>query len=383
MGIASGIFLLIGIALFLIWLFDWRFEKSTDDAYVHGNAVIVTPQIQGNIETISVNDTDLVEEGHILVTLNAIDQTLAFESAKHELGQTVRTVAQFYEEVGARKGELEMRNAAFTKAAQDYQHRKAVVKEGAVSVEEFEHAKAAFIEAFASLLSTQHQLRKALVLIENTDLYNHPLIEKAKDRVKQTYVDWNRCTIRSPARGIVAMKKGQVGESVLPQSPLMTIIPLDQIWINANFKENKLKEMRIGQTATITTDLYGSDVVFHGKISGISGATGSVLSVLPPQNATGNWIKIVQRLPVRIHLDPDQIAHYPLRLGLSAHVKVDIRDTRGKRIPPPATSTDLYDTTIFGQQEAGVEKIIQEIIQKNSKFSFDSYKVSGDGRKKA
>lgn len=366
----------IGIALFLLWLLIWRFEQTTDDAYVHGNMVVVSPQIPGNITAVTVNETEVVEEGHILITLDRIDRKIAFDRAKNTLADTVRTIAGLYETVGVLKGFLEQRKVEFTLAAQDYKHRKGVIKEGGVSLEEYEHAEAAFIGAFAALLSTKHELRKALAQTENTSFETHPQIERAKDDVRQTFVDLQRCVVRSPARGMVVMKKAQVGESVDPETPLMTIVPLDQIWINANFKESKLGQMRIGQPATITSTIYGSDVVYHGEIEGISAGTGSVLSVLPPQNATGNWIKIVQRLPVRIKLEPSEIARYPLRLGLSTTVKIDIRNTSGKKIPAPAPPGALYTTSVFKNQEKGVEGIIEGIIKKNSTFSFS---VGEDG----
>lgn len=364
-------FILIGTAFFLLWFLIWRFEESTEDAYVHGNQVVVTPQISGYIISVTVDDTEVVEEGRVLVKLDTIDKKLAFESTKNTLAETVRNVAQMFENVGVLKGEREMRKAEFAKSAKDYKHRKNLVKSGGVSVEDFQHSEAAFIATFAAFLSATHNLRGAQALVENTTLETHPLIERAKDQVRETFVNLERCTIRSPVHGMVAMKKAQVGESVSPKFPLMTIVPLDQIWVDANFKEVKLKKMRIGQPVKLTSDIYGSDVVYHGKVIGIAAATGSVMSVLPPQNATGNWIKIVQRLPVRVELDPDQLKRHPLRLGLSMHAHVDIRNTSGKMIPAPPPPGALYATDIFNKQEEGVETIIKKIVKENSTFSFD------------
>jgi membrane fusion protein (multidrug efflux system) len=372
----TGLLVLITIALFLLWLNVWRFEKKTKDAYVHGNQVIVTPQISGNITEVTVDDTDVVEEGQLLVSLDRIDRQIAFDSAKTQLANAVRHVASLYEEIGTLKAQLKQSKAELTKASQDYRHRKGVVDVGGVSVEEFEHAKAALISALSSYVGTQFALRKLLTQTENTTLETHPLVKGAGDALRQTFVDLSRCEVRAPVKGMVAMKTAQVGESVSPENPLMTLIPLDQVWINANFKETKLAKVRIGQKAEVYTDIYESGVIYHGEVIGMAAATGSVLSVLPPQNATGNWIKIVQRLPVRIKLDPIEVARYPLRLGLSTTAKIDISDTSGKRIPNVSPEKPLYSTPVFENQEKGVDEVIAEIIKKNGSFSFN---VGEDG----
>lgn len=371
-------FLILGGAVFLWWFFLGRFEVKTQDAYVQGNQVVVTPQISGFVQSITVQDTELVEEGRILIQLDPVDQKLALEGAKNTLAETVRNVTQMVENVGFLKAEKEVKKAELTRAGQDYQHRKKLVKIGGVSKEEFEHSEAAFIASFAGLLGVQHQLRGALALVENTTIKSHPLVEKAKDEFKRAYVNLQRCTIRCPVKGMVAMKKAQVGESVFPETPLMTIVPLNQIWVDANFKENHLGKVRIGQSVKLHSDLYGSDVPYQGKVTGIGAATGSVLSVLPPQNATGNWIKIVQRLPIRIELDPQEVIENPLRLGLSMHVTVDIHDTSGKRIPPPPPPGALFKTNIFAKEEKWADKLIDQIIEQNSTFSFN--KDEEDGR---
>lgn len=365
-GLSIGL-LFIALIFFLLWLLIFRFHKTTDDAYVSGNQVVITPQISGFITFVTVEDTELVEEGHILVQLDTIDQTVNLEKAKSELADTVRNVAQLFENVGKLKANVEMRKSEVAKTGQDYEHRKKLIDSGAISVEDFQHAEAFFIEAFASLLAAQHELSAAEALVEGTTIPTHPLVEKAKAATKEAFVNLQRCTIRSPVKGLVANKQAQVGEAIAPNSPLMTIVPLDQIWIDANYKEVQLKKVRIGQPATMTADIYGSDVVYRGKVIGISAATGSVLSVLPPQNATGNWIKIVQRLPVRIQLDPEQIKDHPLRLGLSMYVKVDVSDTKGELIPALSSSQPLFKTNIFEGQELGADELINKIIADNSK----------------
>ena len=363
-GIGFG-FMAIALTIFLLWIFIWRFEVSTSDAYVHGNQVVVTSQIPGFITEVTVNDTQLIEEGRVLVQLDTIDRQMAFENAKNTLAETVRTVAGLFENVGTLKAEKEMRKAEFALAAQEYQHRKKLLPSGSVSKENFQQSEARFIETFAGFLGADHSFRKAMAQVENTTIPTHPLVKRGEDAIREAYVNLGRCTIRSASHGIVAMKKAQVGESISPETPLMTIVPLNEIWVNANFKETQLKKVRIGQPVKLTSDIYGGDVVYHGTVVGISAGTGSVMSVLPPQNATGNWIKIVQRLPVRVRLEPDEIQHNPLHLGLSMNVTIDIHDTSGKKIPPPAPPGVLYSTDIFEKQDAGVDKIIQTILEQN------------------
>jgi membrane fusion protein (multidrug efflux system) len=304
----------------------------------------------------------------VLIELDKIDRKMAFEATKNTLAETVRNVTQLFENVSSLKAQLEASKAAFAKTAEDYKHRKALVDVGGVSKEDFQHSEAFFIEAFANMLSVQHNLRGAQALVENTTVETHPLVERAIDDLKEAFVNLSRCTIRSPVSGIVAMKKAQVGESISPDTPLMMIVPLDQIWVDANFKEVQLKKVRLGQPVHVKSDIYGGDVKYQGKVIGIAAATGSVMSVLPPQNATGNWIKIVQRLPVRVALDPEQLKEFPLRLGLSMVVTVDIHDTSGKMIPEPPPPGPQYCTDIFDQQEAGVEEIIHTILKENQTF---------------
>jgi membrane fusion protein (multidrug efflux system) len=263
-----------------------------------------------------------------------------------------------------------MRKAQFIKAAQDYEHRKNLVDEGGVSLEDFEHAVAELQANFAQFISAEHQYIASVSQIENTIVETHPLVEQAKNRVRDAFVFYQRCTIKAPASGLVAQRTVQVGERVDKGQPLMAIVPLDQMWVNANFKEVQLAKMRIGQSAVVRSDIYGGQVTFHGKIAGIGGGTGSVFSVLPPQNATGNWIKIVQRIPVRITLDQNQIKQFPLRLGLSMEVTVDVHDTERPFIPCERQEGPLYMTDVFATQEEGAEELIAKVIATNLSPTF-------------
>jgi membrane fusion protein, multidrug efflux system len=372
------IFLVIGAGCFFYWWIWARFYQYTDDAYVDGNNVVVTPQVPGIVESFSVMDADLVPEGRIIVELDKTDALISLDRTIADLGNAVRTVMHLFEEAKQYAAMVEVKKAEFVKAAQDYTHRKNLVGEGGVSLEDFEHAEAALKASFASLVATEHQFIAAFSLIENTTPENHPSVEQMKNRVRDAFVFLQRCTIKAPVTGLVAQRTVQVGERVKPGESLMAIVPLDQMWVNANFKEVQLSKMRVGQSAVITSDIYGGDVVFAGIIAGIGGGTGSVFSVLPPQNATGNWIKIVQRIPVRITLDQEQIKKYPLRLGLSMEVTVDIRDTEKPFMPQIRPEQPLYETTVFSTQEEGAEELIFKVIANNLSTAFLEDTMQGE-----
>lgn len=373
-------FLLIALVFLLIYLFYWRFRESTKDSYVNGNMVVITSQIPGYVHTVTVDDTNFVLTNRVLVTLDPIDRSVALEKSKANLAEIVRNVVSLFQRVGMLKADKEKQKAEMIRSAQDYIHRQKLLAPGGVSKEDYEHAEASFIASVASVMMVEHELKSALAQVENTTIETHPLVQKAKEELIEAYVNLQRCTILAPVDGLVALKKVQVGEAVNPMDPLMVIIPFDQMWIDANFKEVQLKNVRIGQPVKMTADFYGHSVVYHGKVVGIPGGTGSVFSPLPPQNATGNWIKIVQRLPVRISLDPQEIQKHPLRLGLSMNVSIDIHDIEGPMVPPSPPETALYDTEIFAHQELGADALIREIMEKNLSFSF-SLVESEDGEK--
>ena len=362
----SAGFILIGIAVFLYWFTILRFEKFTDDAYVHGNMIELTPQVPGIVTSINVDNTDLVEEGQVLIELDKTDYQIAYEMRKNELGDTVRSVVQVFLKVEELEAELEQKDALLFKAEKDYKNRVNLVGVGGVSREEFEHVEADFAGAQAARRATYLLLQSAYAEVQNTTIRTHPLVKKAADGVKDAYVNLQRCSILAPSSGYVAMRSAQLGEYVGLSEPLMAIIPLNELWVDANYKEVQLSKVRIGQSVHLVSDIYGSSVVFHGKIVGINPGTGNVFSALPPQNATGNWIKIVQRVPVRVSLDPNQLKKYPLWLGLSMNVTVDIHDTSGPMLAEATRIRPIYQTKIYSQQEEGAMKIIDQIILENA-----------------
>jgi membrane fusion protein, multidrug efflux system len=364
---------LLALSALCYWLFFWRHREYTDDAYVEGNLVVITPLQSGFVKSILTDDTYWVEKGQLLVELDETNAKIAFQKAKEQLAETVREVCQSFHSVFAYQAEIQSRKAEFIKAAQDYEHRLHVIEAGGVSIEDFEHAEAALRSTFFLLQMTEVLYEKALAFVRGTTLLNHPMVLAASDSARQAWVNLYRCKIYAPVEGLIAQRKIQVGMWTDSGYPMMAVIPLDQIWINANFKETQMKRMRIGQTVKIRSDLYGRDTVFHGKIVGLPGGAGNAFSLLPPQNLSGNWIKIVQRLPVRVGLDPEELRLHPLRVGLSMEATVDLRDQEGLLVPESSAGSPHYKTPIFELEEQGDEKWIKDIILSNVDPTLSNY----------
>lgn len=355
----------LGIAFLFFWFFYLRYIEYTDDAYVEGNQVYITPLRPGFITAIHSDDTFLVKKGQLLIDLDKTDSLIALNQAEKNLARVVRDVCQLFHQVFVYRAEIEIKKASYIKSAQDFEHRRDVIAEGGVSLEDFEHAIAFLSESYYSLLMTELLYEKALSLVQGTSITTHPWVLEAADRVREAWVQLYRCEIYSPVEGLVAQRKIQVGMWVESGQLLMSVIPLDQIWVNANYKETQLKKMRIGQSVRITSDLYGGGTVFHGTIAGLPGAAGNAFSLLPPQNLTGNWIKIVQRLPVRVALDPAELKEHPLRIGLSMESIVDLRDQEGLLVPVTSEGSPTYETPIYVEEEAGDLEAIAKIIEEN------------------
>jgi membrane fusion protein (multidrug efflux system) len=365
MLVLALIFATCGLALFLIWWLWWQFEVYTDDAYVSGNTVMLSPQVSGIVRSINCDETDFVCQDQILVELDTTDFMIALQKSQEMLGNEVREVVKLFERVDELGAEIEIKTADLVRAELDFNHREALVESGGVSLEDYQHALIALDAAAAAAMLVEHQFNAAFAEVENTTVETHPRVLQAAQQFKQAWVNLNRCNLASPATGMVAQRTVQVGKSINPGDSLLWIVPLDQLWVEANFKEVQLQKLRIGQPVSLRADIYGSDVTYHGTVVGIGAATGSVFSVLPPQNATGNWIKIVQRLPVRIAFDPGELKDHPLRLGLSMEVKVDIHDLKGRCIAESKPLQPVYETTVYQNQERGAQEIIDAIINMN------------------
>lgn len=330
---------------------------------------MLTPQVRAGVKAIYTDDTNLVKEGDLVVELDSSDYALAVERKKEELARAVRQVAALFQDVEAKKAALRLREAELKQAQLDFQHREPLVATGAVSIEEFETYQTAVQVSLSATDLAKRELEAATVLVEGTTIQTHPDVQYAVWVLRQAFLDLIRCHIWAPATGYIAKRSAQVGDFVEPGQTLLYIVPLNYIWAEANFKETKLRNVRIHQPVKFTADIYGREVEFHGKVVGFQPGSGNAFALLPPENASGNWIKIIQRVPLRISLEPEEIEKYPLLLGLSLRVHVDITDTSGERLSQipsilPHYSTDLYTQQLEELQQ--MEGEIEEIITQNS-----------------
>jgi len=353
---------LAAIIWFLYWLFYLRFHAYTDDAYANGNMVNLNSAVSGSVISFYADDTDLVLEGQLLVKLDPTKYQVAFDKEMATLAERVLEVKQLYGTVEVRRAELESKRVALERAQYDFDNRSRLVTTQAISNEDFTHSKDDFLFAQAQHKQAEENLKVAQDAAGNTPWDEHPLLIEQKESVKTAYYNLKHCSIYAPTTGYVAQRAVEVGQWAEPSTNLLAIIPTNYVWVDANFKETQLTWMRIGQPATVWLDIYGSRVQYPGKVLGIASGTGSVFSIIPPQNATGNWIKIVQRLPVRISLDPEVVKKYPTRLGLSAEVDVDITNTDLPMLVPKATPKVVGRTNVFDISMETVDAQIDAVI---------------------
>ncbi|SIT36424.1 multidrug efflux system [Paraburkholderia piptadeniae] len=358
------VILIAAIAYGLYYFLVARFHEDTDDAYVNGNVVQITPQVTGTVIAVNADDTQTVKSGDPLVVLDPADSRIALQSAEANLGQVVRQVRGLYADDSQYQAQVAVRQADLSRAQDDLKRRMTVAQTGAVSQEEISHARDAVKSAQAALDASQQQLASNRALTANTTIASHPNVQAAAAKVRDAYLNNARNTLPAPVTGYVAKRSVQVGQRVSPGNPLMAIVPLNAVWVDANFKEVQLKHMRIGQPVELTADVYGSSVKYHGKVVGFSAGTGSAFSLLPAQNATGNWIKVVQRLPVRIAIDPQELEKHPLRIGLSMQVDVSIKDDTGGELG--SAQNTVYQTNVFDKYGDEADTEIARIISENA-----------------
>jgi membrane fusion protein (multidrug efflux system) len=361
-----GVIVLVAIAWGLYHFLVGRWYESTDDAYVDGNIVQITPQVPGTVISIGADDNDYVHEGQVLVKLDPSDADVALAQAEAALAQAVRKVRGLYSTVHTSKADVAAREAAVQQAEADYKRRKGLAASGAISAEELAHARDALTTAQSALAAAQAQLATTSALVSDTEIATHPDVKAAAAQVRAAWLNDQRTTLVAPVSGYVAKRTVQVGQRVQPGTPLMAVVPLHQVWVDANFKETQLRDMRIGQPVTLTSDVYGGGVTYHGRIAGLGIGTGSAFSLLPAQNASGNWIKIVQRLPVRITLDPKDLEKHPLRVGLSMSVDVDMHDQKGPMLSQQAPRKPVFSTDVYAHDRAEANALIAKIIHDNS-----------------
>ena len=367
MTMAIGAFLLMGIAFAIYYTFVARFNESTDNAYVGGNVVAINAQTSGTVEAVLAEENQEVKAGQALVTLNATDADVALTQASAQLADTTRQIRQAFNNTGITNAQLAQANTAVTTAQEAVNRRAPLVATGAVSKEEFATAQDALAKAKAAQQVAQSQNNSATAQVANTDIAHHPSVERAKAAFRSAYINQKRLAVIAPIDGIVAKRYVQVGQSVAPNLPLMNLVAANQVWVDANFKETQLANLRVGQDVEIKADMYGSAVTYKGKVQGIAIGTGSAFSVLPAQNATGNWIKIVQRIPVRITIDAEQLKKFPLRVGMSMEAIVDTHARDGAVLGSTADTAATADlvTTVYTQDAAEADAAAMKIIDAN------------------
>ena len=354
--------------------------ESTDNAYVQGNVIQITPQIGGTVMAIMADDTDFVKAGQPLVQLDPADARVALDQAEAALAQAVRQVRTLYANNGTLSAQITLRDADVLKAqsdiaraSDDFNRRQSLTGNGAVSKEELGHAetqlanaRSAMAAARAGVLAAREQLSSNQALTEGTSIEQHPSVLMAAAKVREAYLATQRAAMPAPVDGYVAKRTVQLGQRVAAGTPMMSIIPLKNVWVDANFKEVQLRNIRIGQPVTLVADLYGKKIEYKGSVAGLGVGTGAAFSLLPAQNATGNWIKVVQRVPVRIALDPKQIADNPLRVGLSMDAQVDVSNRDGKTLADAPRSASQTEVHAYGVSGEAADKDVQRVIAANA-----------------
>ncbi|EQD78483.1 secretion protein HlyD family protein, partial [mine drainage metagenome] len=363
------VFIIVVLALLAwgtwYWL-DGRWYASTNDAYAHANIVEVTPLVPGTVTAIDADNNDYVRAGQTLVQFDAADARVALERAEANLALTVRRVRALYAGAGAAQALLATRQVELRRAEQDYARVLKLKGTGAISAQDAQHAGDALAAARAALGAAREQLNSSRAPIAETVLARQPDVLMAAAMLRQAYLDLARTRLLAPVSGYIAKRSVQLGQRVMPGTPLMALVPLDHVWVDANFKETMIGQMRIGQPVTLTSDVYGGSVVYHGHVQGLGIGTGSAFALLPAQNATGNWIKIVQRLPVRIDLDQGELAKHPLRVGLSMSVEVNLHDQNGAMLASQPPSKPVLQTTVYDGQVRAADALIARIIRSNA-----------------
>jgi membrane fusion protein (multidrug efflux system) len=367
--------MLLGLVLIVILggvgVFAWhelygRWNESTDDAYVNGNVVEITPLVTGTVVSIGADDGDLVHEGQVLINFDPNDAQVGLQSAEANLARTVRQVRGLYSNVDGMRAQVAAQKAEVQKARDNFNRRKNLAASGAISQEELSHARDDLTSAQNALANAQQQLNTTNALVDDTVVSSHPDVQAAAAQLRQAYLTNARSTLIAPVTGYVAKRTVQLGQRVQPGTALMAVIPLDQLWIDANFKETQLRDMRIGQPVDIEADIYGSDVKYSGTIDSLGAGTGSAFALLPAQNATGNWIKIVQRVPVRVHINAEELAKHPLRVGLSTQVSVNLRDQSGPVLAQQPPQKASFSTNVYDRQLGEADALITRLIHDNS-----------------
>lgn len=356
----------IAVLAFLYWFFVTRYYEDTDDAYVGGRVVSITPQTTGTVVAIGADETDTVSAGQMLIRLDPADAHIDLLQREAQLAQAVRETRALYANNDVLQANVTLREAELERAKDDLQRRNSVRESGAVSDEEIRHAELAVATAKAALASAREQLLSNRSFTAGTTVSNHPNVQAAAARVREAYLAMRRNEVLAPINGQIARRNVQVGQRVSPGTALLALVPMENLWVDANFKEVQLENIRIGQPVKVIADVYGKSAEYHGKVIGVGAGTGSAFALLPAQNATGNWIKVVQRVPVRIALDPKELHDHPLRVGLSIRATVDVHDRSGAVVSAHNDTSPDNQTSVFDSGEKEADALVARIIASNS-----------------
>lgn len=347
-----------GLLAYAGWVYLSAARESTDDAYVAGDQIAITARDPGTVVALHADDTEQVQNGQPLVDLDPATADVELAAAAAQLGQAVRAVRADLARAQAARAEVSEARATLARVRADLARRKRVAAEGAVSGEELAHAAEAVATAGAVLRQAEGRLAQAEALVHGTEVRENPTVLAAVANYRRAAIRRSHMHIAAPVDGTVARRSVQIGQQIAAGTPLMVVVPLERVWVDANFRETQLADLRVGQAAKITTDVYGRGVVFHGRVVGLSAGSGNAFALLPPQNATGNWIKIVQRVPVRIALDARELDAHPLRIGLSVTVEVDTADRSGSPLGRAARSPYPTQPSLSPEVDAEIERII-------------------------
>ncbi|NDV12952.1 efflux RND transporter periplasmic adaptor subunit [Crenobacter caeni] len=356
--------LLAGAGVLAWWALVLRYEASTDDAYVDGFVSQVNSRIPGVVTAVYVNDTDRVVAGELLARLDDSDARIALGKAESALARAVQGAGSSRADVEQAVANVRAREAQLALAKSDLARRRVAAGGDAVPAEAVAHAEQGVQVADAELAAARAALASARSQAAAGAVRDYPAVREAADAVREAWLNRARTEIRAPIAGLIAKRSVTAGTEVAPGTPLMAIVPLGSVWVNANFKETQLANLRVGQPVSLTADAYGSGVSYHGRVAGLAAGTGSVFSLLPPENANGNWIKVVQRLPVRVVLERADLEKHPLQVGLSIYATVDTRERGGARLAPLAASPRqaVSQTGVYAAQLAGADARIEAII---------------------
>ena len=358
--------LLACLGYFGYWWTVHRNWVGTDDAFVTGHLITLKAQTEGTVVEILAENTQPVQKGDVLVKLDGAHAAIALQQAEAELGETVRNIVSLTAKVETLKQRIIAKEAALNQVRHDLGRFRAAADDGAVSDQQVQNTQDRLRELEALIRETQAEKTSVEAQVLGTAIDNHPAIEKAKSRVRTAFLNYQRRNIIAPVSGTIAKRKAQIGDNVKAGAPLLAIVPLDDLWIDANFLETQLAAIRTGQPAEISVDAYGDELIYHGKVQGITPGTGSTFALLPTDNATGNFIHVAERVQVRIGLDPKELKAYPLQPGLSTFTRINISEP-GKPLLTSLVHADgeAYRTGIYDHELDGVEQRIRQIIASN------------------